>query len=141
MQVDVELRASKLLAFATILLFLLVLQVSMQPASAAKQTVKVSILDRWDGASTLYITVKVQGNLPSSITIRLESGFKTQGKGFAIFDIQRVTLLDLHGNLAEFTFAVPFQGAGQYKFAAFVYDPAGKLIGKALIEPREGTGP
>jgi hypothetical protein len=111
----------------------------MQPG-AAKRPLVVTIIHTNEGTGTLSVTVMVDGVLPDTITIRLETSYKSKGSSFHLFNVQTVTLQGLIGSHTQYIFSVPFQGAGKYKYWAFVFDAAGHPLGSARVDPREGTG-
>jgi hypothetical protein len=81
------------------------------------------------------VTVRANpnGQLSGQILLSLESSFPSKG-GLKVFDTQ--STVTNASNVVRYTFTVPFQGAGHYKFVAkaFTY-PSLSPIGSAVADP------
>ena len=114
--------------------------VSAPRVSADSQTVSVAFggyMLHGTSASNAFLTVNVTvtKNNPEKIPQGTFLGLTTAHNG-SIYNSQIVSLVGQSGNSLTYSFNVPFAGAGEYIFAAYVVNPHGaRIFAFSVIDP------
>ncbi len=89
-------------------------------------------------SGTLLVTLSAKDSqFPSQVVAKL---FSFYNGASTPFNKQNVVLSTTGSDSVAFTYTVPFQGNGNYKFVGGIYDTHGNLILSASIDPFIKTG-